>query len=354
MKRKIILRINNLSKSFGGKQINKNINLSVMAGEMLVVVGPSGCGKTTLLRSIAGLEKPDTGSIRLGERVLFNADSPQTNLEPHQRQIGIVFQNYALWPHKNIFRNVAYPLQMQRVPKEKQHSEVAGILRQVHMSGFENRYPHQLSSGEQQRIALARALVMNPKLLLLDEPLSNLDAHLRDEMGYEIKRIQQEMGITVIHVTHDQTEALKLASRISVMDQGEIIQTDSAKQVYQHPKDKFVAGFIGTTNLIECPILIRNKLSFACLPDGSTFKIGNNGKVPAKPVTLAIRPEDITIDHSGNAKPGEILDIVYQGNLLWYRLIYAGVEITVQSNVNADFNIGDKVWINVQRAIIIR
>jgi ABC-type Fe3+/spermidine/putrescine transport system ATPase subunit len=350
MRNNVILQIQNLSKSFGAKDAIKAVNLDVIAGEQLAVVGPSGCGKTTLLRLIAGLEKPDGGSIQLDGRPLYNTAKPPTNLAPHQRQIAMVFQNYALWPHKSVFQNVAYPLQMSNAPKSELRSRVTAALKQVHMTGFEKRYPHQLSSGEQQRIALARALIMNPKLLLLDEPLSNLDAHLRDEMGYEIKRIQQEMNITVLHVTHDQNEAMKLANRISVMNQGQIIQTAPPREVYQQPADPFVAGFIGSSNLIDCPLLTVKGQKIICLPDGSTLALNHTNHNQKKTVKVAIRPEDISLANSGRGEPGVILDIAYQGNLLWYRISYAGVELKIQTTPKPTLQVGDPVWINIHRA----
>lgn len=348
-----ILILKHITKSFDEKQVVKGVNLTVFAGELLAVVGPSGSGKTTLLRLIAGLEKPDHGQIILDGSPLFDSNSPMINISPHRRNIGMVFQNYALWPHKTVFQNAAYPLQVRGVSKTQQREKVMQVLEQVHMTGFEKRYPHQLSSGEQQRIALARALVMQPGLLLLDEPLSNLDVHLRDEMGGEIKRIQQETNITIIYVTHDQVEAMTLSDRISVMSQGKIIQTGPPKAVYQEPKSKFVAGFLGVINLVSCPTLRIKNEKLILMPDGSTMNANHTDNNPSNRVTLAIRPENISLAKNGIGNPGTILDIAYQGNLIWYRLIYAGIEFRVQSTPDTNFEIGEEIWINIHHGTIL-
>jgi iron(III) transport system ATP-binding protein len=289
------LEVKNLSKRFGETVAVNDVSLITRPGELLAVVGPSGCGKTTLLRSVAGLERPDSGLISLGGTVVFSA-SPLLFVPANQRRIGMVFQNYALWPHMDVFHNVAYPLRVQKVARSEQSRPVIAALAQVCMAGYEKRYPHQLSGGEQQRIALARALVTKPRILLLDEPLSNLDAHLREEMGDEIRRIQQETSLTVIHVTHDQVEAMTLADRIVVMDKGRVMQVGSPEEVYRRPENQFVAGFMGVSNLLRCTLTGRNGHTTAVLPNGDALGIGTIVGPAAGTVTLSIRPEDILVN----------------------------------------------------------
>jgi iron(III) transport system ATP-binding protein len=329
-----------------------DVNLSVTPGELLAVVGPSGCGKTTLLRMVAGLENPDGGSILLGETVLYSA-APPVCVPPHQRRIGMVFQNYALWPHMTVFQNIAYPLRVRRARKKQQRQAVTAALAQVRMEGHEKRYPHQLSGGEQQRVALARALVMRPRVLLLDEPLSNLDAHLREQMGSEIRRIRRETGFTIIHVTHDQAEAMTLADRIVVMDGGQVMQVGRPEEVYRQPQNRFVAGFIGVSNLLNCRIAGNNGSRAALLPDGSAVVIEELHGPAADTVTLSIRPEDVMVSGRGDGTQGTILDVGYQGNLVRYRLSSGGVEFRVQATSESRFKVGDSVRLRIRQATVV-
>ena len=248
----VTVKIDGVVKRFGEIVALKGVSLEIKHGELFTLLGPSGCGKTTLLRIIAGLEYPDEG------RVYFDG-SDVTDLKTYERGAVLVFQNYALWPHMTVYENIAYGLKIRKVPRDEIKERVKRALELVKLEGYEDRYPTQLSGGQQQRVALARALAVQPKLLLLDEPLSNLDAKLRIEMRSEIKRIQRELDITVIYVTHDQEEAMALSDRVAVMNFGVIEQVGTPREIYQRPKTKFVADFMGKNNILPAKILeIKN------------------------------------------------------------------------------------------------
>lgn len=242
------VRIEDVVKRFGEVTALRGVSLEIKHGELFTLLGPSGCGKTTLLRIIAGLEYPDEG------RIYFD-DNDVTDLKTYERGAVLVFQNYALWPHMTVYENIAYGLKIRKVPKDEIKERVKKALELVKLEGYEDRYPTQLSGGQQQRVALARALAVQPKILLLDEPLSNLDAKLRIEMRSEIKRIQRELDITVIYVTHDQEEAMALSDRIAVMNFGVIEQVGTPREIYQRPKTKFVADFMGKNNILPAKII---------------------------------------------------------------------------------------------------
>ncbi|WP_297062266.1 ABC transporter ATP-binding protein, partial [Thermococcus sp.] len=245
------VRLENIVKTFEGTTALKGISLHIKHKELFTLLGPSGCGKSTTLRIIAGLDYPDSGHIYFG-------DEDVTYLPSYQRGAVLVFQNYALWPHMTVFDNVAYGLKLKKLPKEEIKRKVEWALELVKLKGFENRYPTQLSGGQQQRVAIARALVVEPKVLLLDEPLSNLDAKLRLEMRSEIRRIQRELGITVIYVTHDQEEAMAISDRIAVMNVGTVEQVGTPRDIYERPRTEFVASFMGKTNVIPAKVVERN------------------------------------------------------------------------------------------------
>lgn len=237
------IEFKNVTKSFGENAIIHDFNLSIAKGHFVSLLGPSGCGKTTCLRMLAGLEKNDTGSITLDGKVLSDPSRKEL-LPPERRHLGMVFQSYAVWPHMNVFENVAFPLIMTKIAKPEIENRVHEILSVVELNGLEKRRPNELSGGQQQRVALARGLVMNPKALLLDEPLSNLDTKLREKMRTDIKVIQKKMNITMIYVTHDQLEAKTMSDVIVVMNKGRIVQAGSPDEIYKNPANAFVADFI--------------------------------------------------------------------------------------------------------------
>ncbi|MDK2914541.1 MAG: thiamine transport system ATP-binding protein [Thermococcaceae archaeon] len=283
----VTIELSGIKKAWEDFKLEIN-DLRVKDGEFLTLLGPSGCGKTTTLRIIAGFEKPDSGEI------LFDGKSVN-ELPPYERGIGIVFQDYALFPHMSVFKNVAFGLEMRRLPKAEIERRVKWALELVGLKGFENRYPEQLSGGQQQRVALARALVVEPQVLLLDEPLSNLDAKIRERLRGEIRRIQRELGITTIYVTHDQEEAMAISDRIAVMNVGKLEQVGSPLELYYRPKTEFVARFLGLSNILE--LEARNGVACA---GKLCFPVEREGRV-----RIFFRPESVVIESGDDA---EILD----------------------------------------------
>jgi iron(III) transport system ATP-binding protein len=293
------VRVSGLTKRYNNVVAVANLNFDVAPGELLTLLGPSGCGKTTTMRAIAGLEKIDQGEILLGDRLVTSVPRG-VYIAPEKRDVGMVFQSYAIWPHMTVFENVAYPLRFRKVKKRELYRQVEEVLELVEMNGFEDRPATQLSGGQQQRVALARAMVMRPSVLLLDEPLSNLDAKLRGQMRTGIKELQERTGLTTIYVTHDQTEAMALSNRIIVMNQGVIEQIGTPSEVYEQPRSQFVADFVGAINFILGDVVdyqpekrllyvMTRGGTLACTVDESS-KPSNGTKA-----LLGIRPEKITV-----------------------------------------------------------
>ena len=293
--------IKNVTKSFGSNVVLSEFNETFGDGEFVTLLGPSGCGKTTMLRIIAGFEKPTAGEVYIGDQLVSGGN---TFVPPEKRGIGMVFQSYAVWPHMNVFENVAYPLQIQKQPKDKIRQAVAKVLETVHLSQYAERLPNQLSGGQQQRVALARALVAEPRLLLLDEPLSNLDAKLRESMRFEIKEIQQRTGITVVYVTHDQTEAMAMSDRIFLINRGVVQQSGTPQEIYNRPVNQFVADFLGKVDFFKGEVK-DGRIVFPAM-DGQSLPYGGDrtGKVE-----VAIRPENIFFAEEGPL--GGTLETVY-------------------------------------------
>ncbi|NJE85788.1 ABC transporter ATP-binding protein [Thermococcus sp. CX2] len=287
------VKLENIVKTFGDTVALKGINLDIKHGELFTLLGPSGCGKSTTLRIIAGLDFPDSGTI-------WFDDQDVTYMSSSERGAVLVFQNYALWPHMTVFDNVAYGLKIKKLPKDEIERKVKWALELVKLSGFEDRYPTQLSGGQQQRVAIARALVVEPKILLLDEPLSNLDAKLRLEMRSEIRRIQRELGITVLYVTHDQEEAMAISDRIAVMNVGTVEQVGTPKEIYESPRTEFVASFMGKTNVIPAKVVERNgdrvTVEFEGIRLDGLYYTEKSDKV-----VIVIRPERIKLKPVENA-----------------------------------------------------
>ncbi len=350
------IRLVNLTKIFGKVTAVDHINLEVEDGEFMTLLGPSGCGKTTTLRMIAGLEVPTEGEIYIGER-LVSSTVKRVFIPPERRNIGMVFQNYAVWPHMTVFDNVAYPLKIKKLPKDEIKNRVMDILRLVHLDGMENRYPHQLSGGQQQRVALARALVMEPDILLLDEPLSNLDAKLREEMRFEIRSIQQKLGITVVYVTHDQSEAMAMSDRIAVMNKGRIQQVGTPYEIYKYPANAFVAGFIGLANFIKPDkVEIRNGKAYVEIFNN---KLRLAVAAPLKEtgeVVLIIRPMDI--DLSKKPVPHSIKGIIrratFLGDIMDYLIDVEGVTIRVQDKSRVIYDKGDEIYLRITHGVLVR
>ena len=285
------ITIDHVTKKFGDNTVIKDFSATIDDGCFATFLGPSGCGKTTMLRLVAGFERPDAGEIRIDD---VTVSGKGVFVSPEKRQIGMVFQSYAVWPHMNVFDNVAYPLKIMKLPKDTVRQKVSEALEMVHMNGLEKRMPSQLSGGQQQRIALCRALVAQPKVLLLDEPLSNLDARLREEMRCEIKELQQRLKITVIYVTHDQREAMTMSDVVFVLNEGVIEQSGSPVELYRDPKDGFVENFLGKVNFLEGEVC-GDRIRLAAKEQYIDRKTDLE-----KTVEIAIRPDDVYIINNGS------------------------------------------------------
>ena len=310
-----LLSLTNISKTFASTRAVNDVSLDVNQGEFFGLLGPSGCGKTTTLRMIAGLEHPDSGSIKFDGKEI-------TNLPPERRGFGMVFQNYALFPHLNVFENVAFGLRARHKPKAEMDERVASALELVQLPGYGKRRIDELSGGQQQRVAIARAIAIEPALLLFDEPLSNLDVSLREETRSELRELVTRLGLTAVYVTHDQEEAFALCDRIAVMVGGKLMQTGQPRDLYDQPSDISVAKFLGRNNLIRSMRLSSSKTSdgeFKTLDGGHTLKLNlkHEDLSPLnKPVFLAIRPEHVVLNSgssSENILTGQVRDIVFAG-----------------------------------------
>jgi len=337
------------------------VDFEVAEGEIFMLLGPSGCGKTTTLRSIAGLETPDAGEIWLGEQVVF-ADHGKTNVPVYQRGVGMVFQSYAIWPHLTVFENVAYPLVygVFKVPKSEVRDRVDKALRLVGMEHFEDRPAPLLSGGQQQRVALARALVYEPKVLLLDEPLSNLDAKLRAEMRVEIRALMKRLNITAVYVTHDQEEALVLSDRIAVMHAGEIRQIGSPRDIYVRPENDVVAGFIGTANLLRASIsavLGNTQEGLVSTPIGDLVCSLPPSAAVGQLVTIMFRPEDVLVrgsqlSQSQNTFSGIVEQAVFVGSRFQCVISVNGLKIDCEVPKSQVVEPGQNVAVEIPRRAI--
>jgi len=311
------IAVEDLTKRFGPLEVVSHVGFDIGEGELFTLLGPSGCGKTTLLRLIAGFYAADGGEIRFdGRRV--------NEVPPHERGIGMVFQNYALWPHMTVAENIGYGLKLQKLARDRIAERVEGAMQKVRLAGLGRRYPGQLSGGQQQRVALARALVLNPKILLLDEPLSNLDAKIRVQVRAEIRRLQQELGITTVYVTHDQEEALTLSDRIAVFNQGRVLQVGPPKALYERPASRFVADFIGINNLIEGTVesvdAAAQRLRVATAL-GPLQALADERLREGARCIVCVRPENAALDgaaEGSNALRGRVAFAAYLGNTLRY------------------------------------
>jgi len=297
--------ITGVTKSFGDVQVLQEFNQKFEDGEFITLLGPSGCGKTTMLRLIAGFEKPTSGEIYIGDRPVSGKDN---FVSPEKREIGMVFQSYAVWPHMNVYDNIAYPLKIKKTDKKEIEERVNQALKTVHLEQYKDRFPSELSGGQQQRVALGRALVAHPEILLLDEPLSNLDAKLREEMRYEIKEITKKLKITVIYVTHDQIEAMTMSDRIVLINKGEVQQVGTPQEIYSRPANVFVANFVGKVDFMKGKVengnILLNNSNGQTLPNTSSY---------TKDVIVAIRPENVMLAEDGELT-GKVFSKFYLGD----------------------------------------
>jgi iron(III) transport system ATP-binding protein len=348
-----MISIRNLKKFFRGHQRRidalKGINLEVGEGEFCVLLGPSGCGKTTTLRCVAGLERPDGGEIEIGGKPV-NSPARRIFVAAEKREIGMVFQSYAIWPHMNVFQNVAFPLTQgqKRISKSEAAEKVGNALKRVRLDGLEDRPATDLSGGQQQRVAMARAMVTDAKVLLMDEPLSNLDARLREQMRVELKKITKSIGVTTLYVTHDQAEALSLGDKVCVMNQGEILQTAEPNEIYARPINLFVAQFVGEMNFVKGTVTGARQVESllgvvqVALPNGAS--IGSS-------VTLAIRPEHVSLqavtDPTAGPVRGKVTSKNYLGDAALLEVEVNGVPLLAKLAGDSDISAGQPAAVDL-------
>jgi ABC-type Fe3+/spermidine/putrescine transport system ATPase subunit len=349
------LEVDGLVKWFGNDRAVDGISFSIPRGRFLTLLGPSGCGKTTTLMSIAGLHGIDSGRIRVGE-VLYTAPADGIFLAPEKRDIGMVFQSYAIWPHMTVAENVAYPLEIRRVERSQIEDRVADVLRLVGLSEMAGKLATQLSGGQQQRTALARAIVSRPRLLLFDEPLSNLDLKLREQMRVELKRIQHEVGITSVYVTHDQSEALVMSDEIIVMSKGRIEQKGGPHEIYARPVNAYVSNFIGVANLL------RGRIIDVSAPRRGAIEVAEgdtrvvlpcqlaDGLRAGEEAILSVRPENVQALRGNGGRPGlegEILQAIFLGNCVDCRVRWGAFEWKVLAHPRAGLRKGERVYLRL-------
>jgi len=363
------ISVENLTKLFGEVAAVGGISFEMGTDEFFSLVGPSGCGKTTTLRCIAGLETATSGRIDIGGATVYQAaaggGAPNVLVPTYKRAIGMVFQNYAVWPHMTVEKNIAYPLKLRGVGRQEQKREVGRILEILGMEHLVARKPSQLSGGQQQRVALGRALIARPDVLLLDEPLSNLDAKLREQMRAELKRIQREVGVPILYVTHDQDEALSMSDRIAVMEGGRVHQIAAPTTIYERPATKFVLDFIGAVNYVPVQILRAEGTTVdVTLPDGQRLSVPRPERLPeGNQALLAVRPEDVAVtpgsvdseteggDASGVRVTVDLLS--FRGNLVEYRLQADGYHLWMQTPKTTLIPEGHTLTVNVGRAYLL-
>ena len=332
-----------LTKCFGDHAAVDAVDLKIAEGEMVALLGPSGCGKTTTLRLIAGFLEPDGGEIVVGGKVL---SAPGRTLAPERRNMSMIFQSYALWPHMTVRRNVAYGLEVRKLPAEEIARRVDEILKTARIGDLAERYPTELSGGQQQRVALARALIVEPETLLLDEPLSNLDANLREEMRYELRRFHDAFGSTTVYVTHDQADAMTTADRIVVMKGGRIEQAGTPFEIYDAPVSEFVARFVGGTNILRGPVLDASTISIG----GRPIRCGVGALAKGREGILSIRPRDVALEpDAGDQRLGaKILRQIYMGASRDYLVeIAPGIEIKALTHPGIDLAVGSRIEIGL-------
>ncbi|MBU2621253.1 MAG: ABC transporter ATP-binding protein [Proteobacteria bacterium] len=356
------IEIRNLFKRYKKVTAVNRIQLEVNEGELLTLLGPSGCGKTTTLRCIAGLEKPEEGDIIIDGKPMFS----EGFVQPAKRGIGMMFQNYAVWPHMKVYNNIVYGLRLQKISRQSIKEKAKDVVELVGLQGLEDRYPGQLSGGQQQRVALARALIRNPKVLLLDEPLSNLDAKLREKMRFEIKSLVKRMGITSVYVTHDQAEAMVISDRIVVMEKGNIVQIGPPHEIYEKPANRFVADFIGAMNFIPGDVVrvlpganevyVRTEFSEKILCRSTR----GEEMTPGQKVYASIRPEDVEVfteppQAVENLFRGTIAHKAYLGNFLFLFVKINGTMIRVQAPHQLPQEEGHELYLslNPQKCLVL-
>ncbi len=330
----------NVTKSYGNKEVLHSFNFDIKAGEMICLLGPSGCGKSTALRCLSGFESITQGDIRIGERSV-------AGVPPQKRGIGMVFQQYSLFPNMNVLDNVAFGLKVKKVPKDERRTKAREMLKIVGLEDYAESFPNRLSGGQQQRVALARALVMNPSVLLLDEPLSALDAKIRVQLRDEIRALQRKLGITAIFVTHDQEEALAVADRIAVMHDGNIEQIGTPKELYLTPATPFVADFVGQSNKIETTVQSNGKVNIC------GFELPLSTPLPANTLaTVFIRPENVLIEHDGQSR-FEVSHTSFLGSIERTSVRADNITLVSQHAPMEQYEIGDHVRLTIRPEVVV-
>ena len=338
------ITLTDVTKSYGNVQVIQSFTGTFADGEFVTLLGPSGCGKTTMLRMIAGFEKPTSGEILIDDAVVSGRGQ---FVPPNRRNIGMVFQSYAVWPHMDVFDNVAYPLKIQGLPRGEIKKRVFDILEAVHLTQYVKRLPNELSGGQQQRVALGRALVCNPRVLLLDEPLSNLDAKLRESMRFEIKDMQRRFGITVVYVTHDQTEAMAMSDRVIVFNKGAVQQMDTPTNIYRRPANQFVADFVGKINFIR-GAASDGRVDF---PGGQWMAYGGERRGP---VVVAVRPENMVMRRDRGVLKGTLAKAYYLGdtNDCRVRIGDADVRVIAAGHTYGQIPEGEELWLDFDEYLV--
>ena len=347
------VRLDNLSKSYGDSLAVGGIDLDIAEGEFVVLLGPSGCGKTTTLRCIAGLEEISGGQILIDGKPVSTKDS---TTPPEQRQMGMVFQSYAVWPHMTVAENLAFGLRLQKLPKLEIEKRIAEVLDLVGLGSLAERGIHELSGGQQQRVALARAVALRPRVLLFDEPLSNLDAQLRERMRFELRQLQQALGITAIYVTHDQQEAMVVADRIVLMNKGRIEQIGTPRQLYRQPATLFAASFVGLANTLSGTVIEASETTTVRIGAGLLITSLQTGFEIGETVRMVIRPEEVRVgfdDEEGrNRFRGRLEDCVFLGNLADISVMVGQTLFRAQISPSRDWPVGEMVTLSIDAAAV--
>jgi iron(III) transport system ATP-binding protein len=351
------IEIRNLRKLYGDTAAVAGIDLDIAQGEMLVLLGPSGCGKTTTMRCIAGLETPNSGRITLGGRVVYD-HAQGLNVPANKRQVGMVFQSYAIWPHMSVFQNVSFPLEMEGKGKSEINRRVTDILKLVGLEGFGDRGASYLSGGQMQRVALARSMVMEPSVLLFDEPLSNLDARLREHLRVQLRELQTQLKITSVYVTHDQREALALADKIVVMQLGHVKQVADPVTLYRHPRSATIADFLGYSNIFDVSAATRSGNATSVSLDGDGLRLTAEGAPPESADLVAcVRPDDVSVHLVQGAEPsgentmtGDVLLASFIGSHMQYRIKVRDRVVweVLSTDVRSDIRVGSRVALSVE------
>lgn len=350
------ISIRAVHKGWGKVQALKGVSLEIRAGSFTTLLGPSGCGKTTLLRCIAGLEEPEKGDIIIGGKMVFGQDGAVC-LPPKARNLGMVFQSYALWPHMTVKENIAFGLRLKKMSAAHISSRVGEVLSIVGLSGYEGRYPSELSGGQQQRVSLARMLATEPAVLLMDEPLSNLDAKLRNNLRVELKRLHTDTGLTVVYVTHDQIEAMSLSTDVAVMNQGEIFDFGPPDRVYGNPANLFVSDFMGNPNMnqLKAKMVSTDGAAVAALGDGSLkLSMPKVNQAVSGEIVVGFRPEDILVlrDSRGGAQQARVYAVLNTGADMMLTLESAGCQITARCGKGAGIRMDDTVYFSIEPSMI--